>query len=71
MNQILLLNQIQNANIANVAFKNESNTFAESNTFSKNITTEGLLLEADNSHRVYDNATCVFITGSTSTLKIC
>ena len=37
-----------------------------------NITTEGILLENDSvNHRIYDNSTCVIITGDTSTIYIC
>ncbi len=41
-------------------------------TIDGNLTTEGILLEGDTAnHRIYDNSSCVFITGDTSVLKIC
>ena len=56
----------------NIAWINESNTFTPAQTFSNNITVEGIKLEVDaTNHRIYDNATCVIITGDTSTLNIC
>jgi len=54
------------ANWTNVAFTNVEETF------SGNITVEGILLEVDSAnHRIYDNATCIIITGDTSELRIC
>ncbi|GAG19578.1 unnamed protein product, partial [marine sediment metagenome] len=56
----------------NIALTNISNTFDEDQTFSKNITAQGIKLASDTSnHQIYDNSTCVIITGDTSTLYIC
>ena len=54
------------ANWTNVAFTNTEEVF------SGNITVEGIKLEVDSTnHRIYDNATCIIITGDTSELRIC
>lgn len=56
----------------NVAWINESNTFTPAQTFSNNITVEGVKFESDSTnHRIYDNATCLILTGDTSTFNIC
>ena len=55
----------------NELFDMDQNVLQASDVTFNNITTEGLILEVDNSHRVYDNATCIIITGDTSTLNIC
>jgi len=50
----------------NVAWINETNTFAE------NQTMEGIFFENDaTNHKIWDNATCIIITGDTSTFNIC
>ena len=50
----------------NVAYINESNTFTE------NQTMEGIILEKNTTdHHIYDNASCIIIEGSTSTMYIC
>jgi len=50
---------------------NELYVIGEGN-FTGNVTTEGIILENDLvNHRMYDNSTCVIITGDTSTLTIC
>jgi hypothetical protein len=37
-----------------------------------NITVENIFLETDNTnHRIYDNSTCIIITGDTTTFNIC
>jgi len=54
------------ANWTNVAFTNIEETF------SGNVTLEGIKLEGDTTnHRIYDNATCIIMTGDTSELRIC
>ena len=53
-------------NWTDVAFTNTEETF------DGNITTEGIFLEQDTTnHRIYDNSTCIIITGDTSTMYIC
>ena len=36
-----------------------------------NLTVEGVKFEADTSHRIYDNATCVIIEGDTARIEVC
>lgn len=53
-------------NSTNVGYLDTANVFTE------NQTVEGIILEGDTAnHRIYDNATCVIITGDTSTMYIC
>ena len=56
----------------NVAWINETNTFTPAQTFSNNITVEGIKFEADaTNHRIYDNESCLILEGDTSKLYIC
>lgn len=36
-----------------------------------NATVEGIKFEVDNTHRIYDNSTCIIIEGDTSDLYVC
>ena len=53
-------------NLSNVAFTNVAEVF------SNNVTMEGVILEKDTTnHRIYDNATCVFIKSDTVLMELC
>ena len=58
---------------SNIALTNISETFDASITIAENITSvEGIYFEQDpTNHKMFDNATCIIMTGDTARLEIC
>ena len=56
----------------NLAYYNESGNFTTHQNVTGNLTSSKFLLGANSSrHYIYDNGTCTFILGSTSTFRVC